>query len=58
MITFNHVGRNEYDLDKIYKVGDRIAQLVIMPIPLIEYKQVEELSETERGDKGFGSTGN
>jgi len=29
-----------------------------MPIPLIEYKQVEELSETERGDKGFGSTGN
>lgn len=42
----------------IYNAGDRVAQLVIMPIPLIEYKQVNELSETERGNGGFGSTGN
>jgi len=42
----------------IYEVGDRIAQLVIMPVPLAQYVEVEELSETSRGDKGHGSTGN
>jgi len=57
MVTFNHVSRNEYDLDKIYKVGDRIAQLVIMPVPLVQYTEVEELSETERNTSGHGSTG-
>ena len=41
----------------IYQVGDRIAQLVIVPVPLIQYKEVDELSETERGDGGHGSTG-
>ena len=41
----------------IYKVGDRIAQLVIVPVPLIQYAEVEELSETERNTSGHGSTG-
>lgn len=43
--------------DKVFYQGDKIAQLVIMPYvaPKIEY--VDELGETERGDKGFGSTG-
>ncbi len=41
----------------IYKVGDRIAQLVIVPVPLIQYTEVEELSETQRGTDGHGSTG-
>ncbi len=40
-----------------YKVGDRIAQLVIVPVPLIQYVEVDELSETERGTEGHGSTG-
>lgn len=40
-----------------YKVGDRVGQLVILPYPQVEFKEVEELSKTERGDKGFGSTG-
>ena len=44
--------------DKVYKVGDRIAQLVIMPVPLAQYVEVEELSETERNTSGHGSTGN
>ena len=44
--------------DNIYEVGDRIAQLVIMPVPLAQYVEVDELSETSRGDKGHGSTGN
>ena len=42
---------------KMYEVGDRIGQIIIMPYPHIEFKEVEELSETNRGDGGFGSTG-
>lgn len=40
----------------IYKIGDRIAQLIILPYPQINFEEVEKLSETERGDKGYGST--
>ena len=43
---------------KLYNVGDRIAQLVIIPVPLVKYTEVDELSETERGTDGHGSTGN
>lgn len=39
------------------KVGDRIAQLVPMQLPTVIVEVVKELSETERGDGGFGSTG-
>lgn len=41
----------------LYEVGEKIGQLVIMPYPQIELEEVKELSETERGDKGYGSTG-
>lgn len=37
--------------------GDRIAQMVIAPVIQAEVNQVEELTDTERGDGGFGSTG-
>lgn len=40
-----------------YKMGDRIGQIIIMPIPSIEFEEVEELSNTNRGVGGFGSTG-
>ena len=40
-----------------YKVGDRIAQLAIEEVPTVEFEEVEELSETQRGDGGYGSTG-
>ena len=39
-----------------YKKGDRIGQLMILPYPTIEAEFVDELSETERGSGGFGST--
>jgi dUTP pyrophosphatase len=39
------------------KKGDRIAQGVLMPIALPEVQVVTELSDTARGDKGFGSSG-
>ena len=37
--------------------GDRIAQLVILPVPEVEYEEVEALPDSERGAGGFGSTG-
>ncbi len=37
--------------------GDRIAQLVVAPVTKVEVRLVEELSQTERGSDGFGSTG-
>lgn len=40
-----------------YAVGDRIGQLIIMPIPGIELEEADELSETDRGAGGYGSTG-
>lgn len=39
------------------KQGDRIAQLVVLPAPLYDPIEVDELSETQRGTGGFGSTG-
>jgi dUTP pyrophosphatase len=56
MVTFNFNSRTPDNT--IYQVSDRIAQLVIMPVPLIQYKEVDELSETQRGTDGHGSTGN
>lgn len=41
-----------------YEKGDRVAQLIIMPYPQIEFEEVDELSTTDRGEGGFGSTGN
>lgn len=40
-----------------FERGERIAQLAIVPIPTIEWVEVEELDETARGSSGFGSTG-
>ncbi len=40
-----------------YDVGDKIGQLIIMPYPKVELIQVDELSETERGVGGWGSSG-
>ena len=41
----------------IYAVGDRIGQLIIMPYPSIEFVETDELSDSARGEGGFGSTG-
>lgn len=40
-----------------YQVGNRIGQIIILPYPQIEFEEAEELSETERGAKGYGSSG-
>ena len=41
----------------IFEKGQKIAQLVVLPTLYPSFKQVEELSDTERGTGGFGSTG-
>lgn len=41
----------------VVNVGDRIAQAMVMPIPRVHFTEVQDLSETERGSGGFGSTG-
>lgn len=41
----------------VYEVGDRVAQLVIIKLPFVEIIEVNELSSSERGEGGFGSTG-
>lgn len=43
--------------EKEYKVGDKIAQLIIVELPLVKIQEVDQLSETDRGQGGFGSTG-
>jgi dUTP pyrophosphatase len=40
-----------------YKVGERGAQIIILPYPQVKMVESEELTNTERGDGGFGSTG-
>lgn len=42
----------------VIKNGERIAQLVIMPVDTSEFVFCDELDDTQRGDGGFGSTGN
>lgn len=40
----------------LYQMGDKVAQLIIIPYPKIAFDEVDELSETDRGEGGFGST--
>lgn len=40
-----------------YNIGEKIGQLIILPYPQIHLEEVEELSSTDRGVGGFGSTG-
>ena len=48
---------NNSDVDYAVKAGDKISQLVILPILTPKLEEVDELESTERGDGGFGSTG-
>ena len=52
VMLFNH-SREFYMVEK----GDKISQLVIMPILRPDVEIVEQLTDTERGEKGFGSSG-
>lgn len=63
--VIEHTYRGEYgvilvnvtDKEFLIRPGDKIAQLLIMPISTASLEEVDTLSETRRGDGGFGSTG-
>lgn len=58
MLKFKRVAPYyKFDGEAEYQVGDRIAQLIIKPYEHIEFEEVDNLSESDRGDGGFGSTG-
>lgn len=42
---------------RAYEVGERIGQLIIIPIPSVEFEEAETLGESDRGLGGFGSSG-
>lgn len=42
---------------RLYEVGERIAQMIILPYPEIEFEETDTLTGTERGTGGYGSTG-
>ena len=51
--------RNTSDVvPAVYKEGERFAQLLILPVPDVQFEEAETLSDTERGEGGFGSTNN
>ena len=52
IILFNH-GSDEFLINN----GDRIAQIVLMPVHKIDFEEVDNLPDTLRGEGGFGSTG-
>lgn len=43
--------------NRSYEVGERVAQIIIIPYPQITFIEADELSETERGTGGYGSSG-
>ena len=51
--TFNRI----HDKFESYEVGDRVAQIMILPYPKVNFIETDQLSNTERGEGGFGSTG-
>jgi dUTP pyrophosphatase len=53
VIAINTDAHEPIDIRK----GDRVAQLVILPIPRVTLVEVDTLDETERSEKGFGSSG-
>lgn len=48
---------NDSDQQQIVYHGDRVAQLVITPVPKVTYEVADSLDDTDRGDGGFGHTG-
>ena len=55
--TFNKITTTIENQKNDYKVGDRVCQIMIIPHPIVELLEVDELSDTNRGEGGFGSTG-
>ena len=48
---------NDSDTARVIKPGEKIAQMIVLPFMQLDFEEVAELSDTARGDGGFGSTG-
>jgi dUTP pyrophosphatase len=56
LVRFEKPTHETYVENHIPVVGEKVAQLIIIPYPTIDFEEVQELSDTNRGDGGFGST--
>lgn len=52
-----HLAMGDINFVNEYEVGDRVGQLIILPYPQIEFQEVDDLGETERGEGSYASTG-
>ena len=55
-VTFKKINKTS-SVHNMYDIGDRGAQIIILPYPQVKFIESNDLSETERNDGGFGSTG-
>ena len=56
-LRFKTIPNGKLENISTYNVGDRVGQIMILPYPKIQFVETDKLSESERGDGGFGSTG-
>ena len=56
-LTFCFKNRDRGNYQMPYQVGERIGQAVIIPYPKVTFVEVDELTDTERGIRGYGSSG-
>ena len=60
MVSFKTRDYKEGEIQQLFKpyeVGNKVAQLIIMPYPKIKFVEVDKLSDSDRGENGHGSTG-
>ena len=57
ILKFGWFSQADKEPSAVYDKGDRIGQLMLLPYPQVEFVEVNNLSNTERGSGGFGSTG-
>lgn len=46
-----------HEIGETYDIGERFLQLIILPLPDIEFEETDQLSTSVRGEGGYGSTG-
>ena len=56
-IAYSRNVEDDFDEYASYESGERIGQIIIFPYPTIEFEEVDELSDSDRGNGGWGSTG-
>lgn len=56
-IRFRFLNVSKHLAAEIYTIGERVGQMMIIPIPTVEFEEADELTETQRGEGGYGSSG-